>query len=40
LTTTISTAAAAGTTIADAVLAGRLVVMLFSRNFSICIAAV
>jgi hypothetical protein len=33
LTTTISAAAAAGTTIADAVLASRLVVMLFSRIF-------
>jgi hypothetical protein len=39
-TTTISAAAAARTTIAVAVLAGRLVVMLFSCNFSVCVAAV
>jgi hypothetical protein len=40
-TTNISAAAAAAdTTIASAVLAGRLVVMLFSCNFSVCIMAV
>jgi hypothetical protein len=39
-TTTISIAAAAGTTIAIALLAGRLVVILFSRNFSVCITTV
>jgi hypothetical protein len=39
-TTIISAAAAAGTTIAVAVLAGRLFVMSFSRNFSACSAAV
>jgi hypothetical protein len=39
-TTTISTVAAAGTTIAVAVLAGRLVVMSFSHDFSVCLAVV
>jgi hypothetical protein len=40
LTTTISAAAAAGTTIAVAILAGRLVVMLFSHNFYFSIRSV
>jgi hypothetical protein len=39
-TTTISTIAAAGITIAIAVLAGRLAVMSFSHDYSICVAVV